>query len=167
METSRSSRRKAYPRRMLRTAQQSTNVLRTPRRLVTYTTAFRSSPGGGGDSGDAFGSRTLLLIPRSIFSWNAVMRARTMPDSSGMPPVVRVVVAGDIGVSTSLLFLSRCAAGFSSADDTTASCGGDGGVSDSRASRNPDRISGSKSMATAMSISTCIHGGRDASSERL
>jgi len=59
-------------------------LLRTLRRLVRYTTAFRSPPGG--HRGDNLASRPLIRV-HLIFSWNAMMRARTRPESSGMSPV--------------------------------------------------------------------------------
>ena len=51
-------------------------LLRTSRRLVRYTTAFRSPPGG--HRGDNLASRPLIRV-HLIFSWNAMMRARTRP----------------------------------------------------------------------------------------
>nr|CAB3488433.1 unnamed protein product [Digitaria exilis] len=121
---------------------------------AAYTTAFLSPPGG--DRGDTLASRPLMLRLRSIFSWNALMRARTMPESSGMLPAA----AGDIGTPHSSASFVSFFLGVSFSVDEI-SVGFDGGVS-SRASRNPERISGSKSKATGgmSSMSPCIHSGR-------
>ena len=78
-------------------------------------------------------------------------------------------VAGDIGMShasASFLSFRSCSLGVSSLADETTAGSNDGGVP-SRASRNPDSTSGSKSKGTGMSMSGCIHcvSGTDLGSE--
>jgi len=152
--------------------QQSSYVLRMPRRLVRYSTTFRVLSGWGGRAGGCGCGGASLASLASILCWNALTRARTMPGNlcisrfltpTWSPPPPPPGPSGFL-IHSSLPGGSSGGGGISSsafrnAAMTSGSNSGDPGADFSRRSSPSASPSSSLSSRPSMSSHTLITSG--------